>query len=214
MIKRFWDYLKKEKKVEKWCAIISYMIFIIISLGEKIQCQTLCEEILYGVLVFVFGVTTIYCVLIQEDELRMDIKKIITEVVFFMPFQYISWRVVAIFVQGDSANQVRLMKDFAERPIFFIFECIIFAPICEEIICRLFPSFFLKNKVMYVVITSVVFAALHVVNDPRPFYYIWAYLPNSFYYGWRFYQTKDVRVTMALHAYNNLVALAFMSSKI
>ena len=96
-------------------------------------------------------------------------------------------------------------------PILKSMLSIIIAPIIEEFVFRLLPHRFIKSPIIYVVISTVVFAAMHVINDPNPFYYIWFYMMGPLYYGYRYHKTKDILVPISMHSFNNLIATLLMA---
>lgn len=54
--------------------------------------------------------------------------------------------------------------------------------------------------------SAFIFAGMHVLNDPNPFYYIWFYMMNPLYYGYRYYETQDILVPISMHSLHNLIA--------
>ena len=124
----------------------------------------------------------------------------------FIPILLISDCVISFIMVGQPANQTSLDKAFYEAPIFNSILSIIIGPIIEEFIFRFLPYRFIKNKTLYIIVSTVVFAAMHVVNDPNPFYYIWFYMMRPLYYGYRYHKTKDILVPLSMHSLNNLVA--------
>lgn len=108
---------------------------------------------------------------------------------------------------GTPQNQ-ELIEESIENTqivIILISTCII-GPILEEFIFRLLPSKFIKRKIPYIIFSGVVFAAMHVINYPNPLLYIWFYMIGALYYGYRYYETKDILVPISMHIFNNLIA--------
>lgn len=125
----------------------------------------------------------------------------------FIPFLLISECVISFIMIGEPANQTKIEESFYETLIFNSIYVVIIGPIIEEFIFRFLPYSFIKNKKLYVIVSAVIFAAMHVINDSNPFYYIWFYILGALYYSYRYYKTKDIWVTISLHSFNNLIAL-------
>ncbi len=143
----------------------------------------------------------------QKREKRIkDFKLILKEFIMFVPIWAITKAVSLFFCQGQSANQTYLEEIFIKAPVYYSIQFIIIGPIIEEFIFRLLPYRFIKNKTLYVIISSIIFAAMHVVDDPNAFYYIWFYLMRPFYYAYRYHKTQDLRVPFCMHSFNNLIA--------
>lgn len=141
-----------------------------------------------------------------SGEKIQEIKKIVKEILKYIPIWVISCCITNFIMVGQSVNQTSVEQALYEEPIPNLMIVIIFAPILEEILFRFLPYIFIKNSVVYILVSSVVFGLMHVINDPNPLYYIWFYMIDSLYYGYRYYKTKDVFVTISLHSFNNVVA--------
>ena len=113
---------------------------------------------------------------------------------------------------GQPANQTNIEQTFLEELILNSIMAIIVGPIIEEFIFRFLPSRFIKNKILYVIVSTVVFAAMHVLDDPNPFYYIWFYIIRACYYGYSYYKTKDILVPISIHSFNNFIVFNFTTT--
>lgn len=141
----------------------------------------------------------------KREKRIKDFKLIVKEFVMFIPIWALT-RAVSCFCQGQSANQTYLEEIFLKDPIYYSIQFIIIGPIIEEFIFRFLPYRFIKNRTLYVIISSIIFAAMHVIDDPNAFYYIWFYLMRPFYYAYRYHKTQDLRVPFCMHSFNNLIA--------
>lgn len=144
---------------------------------------------------------------IEKDEKSVSISK---EVIRYIPVMTLQIY-VATFVVGrvPVINSIAIEDIFDLFLLFFI--TVILAPVYEEVIFRYLPRKLIKNNFLFIVLTSFVFALLHVLPKGTlwPFF-IWNYLINSVYLGYRYSKTQDLRVTVALHRTNNLVAFILM----
>lgn len=144
---------------------------------------------------------------ILSKDIWKKVKKIVKELIMFFVFLLISTFILSHFISGTSENQTRIINDIHALPIYNILMAIIIAPIIEELVFRYLPYRFISNKKVYIIISSIIFASLHVINDSNALYYIWCYLPNATYLGYRYYKTKDLSVTISIHIFNNALSL-------
>jgi len=214
MTERFFDFVLKER-TRNFVAFIWYCYFVIYFFGINLPI------ILDIIITSIFIISSIFvCIYIINyiDEmfnrnmgiirkkLLEEVNKISKELLMFIPIYLISNFIVSLIIVGEPANQSAFIKELKEFPIIVSISSIIIAPITEEIIFRFLPYKFIKNEILYIIISALIFAAAHVVKDPNPFYYILCYIIRSFYYGYRYYKTKDLWVTMSMHCFNNIIA--------
>lgn len=215
MWKRYFDFILKEK-TKNFIAFMYYFSIIVwmFEINLPIGLNVTWKIIIIFTQVFV---VTIYMVEAidkmfykpreKKTELgKQRIKKILKEIMLCIPVIFISICINAFIIIGKPANQISIEQSFDQELVWNIIFCIIIGPIVEEIMFRFLPSRFIKNKILYITVSTVVFAAAHVVNDPNSFYYIWFYMLRSFYYGYRYYKTKDIWVPISIHSFNNLIA--------
>ncbi len=151
------------------------------------------------------------CKISNFDELKTEMKIIAKELFMFIPIFIICTLFRTFVIVGTPKNQLELEEIFTQiSPVMFFIICVIICPIEEEFICRFLPYNFIKNKLFYIIISAVVFAGIHVVDDPNPLYYITAYMINALYYGYRYSKTKNLLVTISLHSFNNLIGFICM----
>lgn len=221
-IERFFTFIMKEK-TRKAFAFIFYVYFIVMLM--EIALPLALEIICFIVLMFI---TLLGCTLYMSEWMNKmyernrgklgkniinEIKKIGKEILMFIPILLISDCVTSFLMVGQSANQTSLDNSFYKAPVLYSILIIIIGPIIEEFIFRFLPYSFIKNKTLYIIVSTMVFAAMHVINDPNPFYYIWFYMMRPLYYGYRYHKTKDILVPLSMHSLNNLIAtLLFLLS--
>lgn len=210
---RICNTLEKEK-AKDLLAFLCYVSFIIDCIEINLPSPI---EIILGIIV-TFLLITFEVVLLQKlldnlidmdfsfGEIWKKAKKIIFEIIMFYIFLKVCEFVINPLLNGIPHNQVLIEESFGLAPILNCIILIILGPIIEEVIFRYLPSRFIKNNILFVIISSVIFAGMHVINYPNALYFIWFYLPNSLYYGYRYSRTKDLFVTISLHSFNNLLA--------
>ena len=133
-------------------------------------------------------------------------KKIAKEIIMFIPVLLISICIISFVMEGQPENQNKLEESFKEAPIFNAIFTIIIGPIIEEFIFRFLPYRFIKNKTIYIFVSTIIFAGMHVIDDPNAFYYIWFYMMRPLYYAYRYHKTNDIWVPTSMHMLNNLIA--------
>ncbi len=141
---------------------------------------------------------------IVKSKIGDKVVNIIKGILMYFPF-YIIEKVMLYFMIDTSANQKAIIEDIDNEKVSFFIMCVIIGPIIEELIFRLLPRKFIPNNVLYIIISSVIFASMHVVNDPNWSYYLWFYLPSSIGYTYAYYKTNDIFVPIFLHSLNNLI---------
>lgn len=222
-IERFIRFIYKAN-VRSIVAFMFYVPFIIMAL--KIDLPEILENV-YGIALLIVGFLTLptYIIITMVEKLDklekkvwktiiQEIKKIAKEIIMFIPVYLISGIITSLIMVGEPANQTSINESFYDAVILNSIFAILIGPILEEFIFRFIPYRFIKNKELYIIISALVFAALHVIEDTNPLYYIWFYMARSLYYSYRYYKTNDILVTFSIHSLNNLIAtLVFIFSQ-
>ena len=218
---RFVRFVKKQE-MRKLCACIFYLNFIGIFLKIDLFSNSICQ-----ILLMIFTLSCFHIYIYEWMEKRFDefienkqkgrlvknivqeIRKIAKELVMFLPVLLVSGLITNFVMTGTPENEASVMKDFYESPFSVFILAVVIGPIIEEFICRFLPYKFIKNKIVYIIVSATIFALLHVVDDPNAFYYVWFYMMRPLWYGYRYYETKDIWVTISMHSFNNF--LSFLS---
>ncbi len=149
-----------------------------------------------------------------KESIIQEIKKIVKEIIMSIPIiivSIIATSIVRLFILDNGPeNQISIEQDFKIHPVIVIISTIVIAPIIEEITFRFLPRRFIKNKALYIIISSVIFSSMHVIGDPNAFYYIWLYMIDPLYWSYRYCRTDDILVTISLHSFSNLIAMLFV----
>ena len=145
-----------------------------------------------------------------KQQFTKKAKKILKEILMLIPILFLSWFIKKFIVTGEPLNQVGISNDYVQSPVSAFFTSVILAPVIEEFIFRFLPYKFISNKTLYILVSAIIFSAMHVINDSNPFYYIWQYIIIALYLGYRYYKTKDICVPISIHLLNNLIASIFI----
>ncbi len=215
LIGRFFTFIKKER-IRKFVAFAYYVLFI--RMFFEINLPLALDIICFIVVTFI----TLFFIPVYQAEyidkiyernrgklgknIIRETKKIAKEILMFIPIFIITICITSFIMVGQSANQTSIDESFYEAPIFNSILAIIIGPIIEEWIFRFLPSKFINNRTLYIIVSTVIFATMHVIDDPNAFYYIWFYMMRPLYYAYRYHKTKDILVPISMHSLNNLVA--------
>lgn len=214
MTERFLDFVLKEK-TRNFVAFYYYFYCLLYMFQIKIP---ILFEIFCGIVFFICSILgAIYiCEIIDKivesniiktrEKICSKIKVVVKEIFIFIPVWIISFLINEYILIGEPVNQTSIVEHIKESPVFYSIFVIIIGPIIEEFIFRFLPSRFIKNKILYILISGFVFAMMHVIDELNPFYYIWYYIIRAIYYGYSYKKTKDIFVPISIHVLNNLIA--------
>lgn len=115
-------------------------------------------------------------------------------------------------VQGEvSPTQFIVMEYMRLFPIGLFISTVITAPIWEEIVFRMLGKKVINNSILYIIITSLLFAFIHSVN--------FSLADNFSNITWgafmaiAYLKVKDVRILMLAHFMTNLMAFVLQMIK-
>lgn len=117
---------------------------------------------------------------------------------------------VMLFVGENSENQLLLNS----LPLYIsAFLAIIVAPLTEELMFRSFIRKFIKNDVLFVLISSIIFGVLHitVASSWQQVLYILPYSILGFAFSLNYLKTKNIASNILLHsAWNSIAVIAMI----
>ena len=90
---------------------------------------------------------------------------------------------------------------------------VIWAPLVEELVFRSSIRTFLKNKVAFVIIASILFGLLHATTENGLFNIIITALPYialGACFSCSYTKTNNIWLNIFMHAVNNLIAVAML----
>lgn len=212
---QFYTFLLKEK-TRAFFAFVLYVLFIVMIIEIDLPLAVdfirfiiqLSIILFYGALYMSDWMDKYYER--KEGKLKknktQNIKKIGKEILMYIAIFLIVDGITSFVLVGQTENQANFEESFYKAPILNSIFAIIICPIIEELIFRFLPYKFIKNKALYIIVSGVVFAAMHVLGDSNPLYNIWFYMIRALYYGYRYYKTKNLWVPISIHMTNNLIA--------
>ena len=117
---------------------------------------------------------------------------------------------VQFFLPDDPSVNQQMATDLTlAQPLFSFFAVVIFAPLTEELIFRgmlaryLFPKQDKSKQVLFLLVSSVLFALIHFPGDVQQFL---VYASLGFSLGLAYISRKGLVYSISLHALNNLVS--------
>lgn len=114
---------------------------------------------------------------------------------------------------GDSANQEANIELFKQAPIFQAFIAIILAPIIEELVFRRSFRDFTNNKILFALVTGLIFGGIHVVSsinsikDIAMLLHLIPYSSVGIAFGLAYKEHNNIAGTMIFHAIHNTIAI-------
>ena len=148
---------------------------------------------------------------IKKDS-KKDIKQIIFITILLLVLEFISNYIIIKIVGHNPNNNNNLIKVLNKgNKILMIFNLLITGPIGESFLF-IYPFNDVKNKKLAYIIYSILFAIAHMTssNNLIDLLFIIPYMFMSFAFGYSFYKTNNIFMSIIVHSLNNLVALMLL----
>ena len=116
-----------------------------------------------------------------------------------------------MILAGNISNNQALLSKW---PIYITaFLAIIIAPLIEELMFRGFIKKFIKNDILFVIISSLVFGGLHVTSADslQQVLYIIPYSVLGLAFSLNYVKTKNIASNIFLHSAWNTIATIFLA---
>jgi len=123
--------------------------------------------------------------------------------------------IITIISNGSTAgNQDIINELFKISPLYIYFSSVIFAPIVEELVFRKAIRNIVPSKILFILISGLLFGGLHVFGTVEAWYdllYLIPYSAPGIVFAYILYKTDNIFVSMGLHFMHNgiLIALQF-----
>lgn len=118
------------------------------------------------------------------------------------------------FGGGISENESAIRDEFKLYPVFTYISAVFLAPLLEESIFRLSFRAMIKNKIIYIITSGLIFGSLHLINTKID-YLLPIYLISYASCGWAFAyimsKSNNILISTAFHFMHNglLMSLQF-----
>lgn len=111
----------------------------------------------------------------------------------------------------NNSGIIELINDYKNNPFslvsILLVITIVGGPIFEETVYRFLPKGILKNNLLFLIISSFYFAAIHVSKETYyPLDWI-AYLIPGITYAIAYIKTKNIYTSMIAHSLNNVIGV-------
>ena len=161
---------------------------------------------------------TLSIILIYKQELIIDFKEFFkTKIKSFKKYirywliililMVLSNFIVTLFTSTNiSNNQKSILELFKIVPIYTIYVTVITAPILEELVFRLSFKKIINNKIIYILLSGLVFGSLHVIgsfNTIADLLFIIPYSIPGFIFGYIYVKEENIFVPISIHFIHN-----------
>jgi hypothetical protein len=215
--------MKKEREViNKRNVILGLVLIIAYLFFDSVPSFTITinKGLYYPSLIICNIVVIIIAILCFKEKLKedlLDIKenkkfyvKFIIKNQFIMYGLYILAAVISVLILNDdtsSLNQQALLK----LPMYvLIFSATIYASIVEELVYRGTIRRFIKNNIIFIIVSGGVFGLLHTLGEPTLFEALVRGLPYvtvGCYFAYLYVKTENVITSIISHFIHNSFAL-------
>jgi membrane protease YdiL (CAAX protease family) len=174
-------------------------------------------------LLFSEGITLIIIIVLYYKDIKKDIlkfkkyKKDKLSIIYDHSFRYWLVGLIIMFVSnfiisklgiGSASNDVKVINNLAASPLIFGSMTLIIKPIIEELIFRLSFKNVIKNKWLFIIISGVIFGAIHVVfsvNDIYQLLYLIPYCSLGIAFSYMYYESDNILVPISFHILHNTI---------
>ena len=211
--------LEIQYNYKKIVYILAFLLSMILMFIVPIFIDNKIVDIAIDIIVFVMMILLFY------KDLKRDFKYFKE---YFREYNSFVWKMFGIsfavmFVLGISiklytginspTNQVKLLERFSVKPLYIIFLAMIYAPITEELLFRGIIRKVFNNKYLFIIISGILFGALHVVDDfqsIKELLYILLYSSLGIFLSSIYYKTNNIFTNIYFHFIQNTLAVIAM----
>jgi membrane protease YdiL (CAAX protease family) len=176
------------------------------------------------VYLFVFlGMTITYIIAYRKSllkdfkEFKINYKKILKTTAKYwligLAIMLISSIIIGMLGISDSVNQDANIELFKNSPIMQAIIAIILAPIIEEIVFRRSFKDFTNNKILFAIVTGLIFGGIHVITsitnikDLIMLIHLIPYSSVGIALGLAYKEHNNIIGTMTIHGIHNIIAI-------
>lgn len=116
---------------------------------------------------------------------------------------------------GTSVNEDIIRQQFMATPIYIYISAVIIAPIMEEIIFRrCLRSIFHTNKIVYIIMSALVFGFVHLlagITSPIDLLYLIPYGTPGAIFAYLYVKSDNIMVPMSIHIMHNGIQMSIQA---
>ena len=224
----FPDKVRKVSKIElKKCKLSDYIfgIFLIATyFSQFIWSKYLPEDFITAMAIeIVFNlIMIVLCILVFYNELRYNFKIFRANFGTYIRFILPRLGIAYLFLFAASMLSVLVTKNAVSAnqgaveslPLYYMLPAvIIYAPIVEEILFRGVFRRFIKNDLLFIIISALSFGVLHTIGESSILNVFVMALPYSVlgaYLSYMYVKTNNIFASIISHAFFNTVSSIFL----
>ena len=131
--------------------------------------------------------------------------------IFYLIYLVVALASFVLYRQGISANQEGLEK----MPLYIVGPlAIIYAPIVEEAVFRGCLRRFIKNDILFIIISALSFGLLHTITSEASLVGALImglpYIAMGAFFAYLYVKTNNICTNMSMHAFQNLLSFIVM----
>ena len=119
--------------------------------------------------------------------------------------------IITLLTNGQLSQNEESVRELIDMyPFYMLFQLMIYAPITEEIIFRKSIKDIFHNKVLYIIVSGLIFGGLHVITsleNPLGFLYLIPYCSLGCIFAYLYQKTDNIFSTITAHSFHNTLAL-------
>lgn len=119
--------------------------------------------------------------------------------------------IITLIYPQEAANEVALQEIIKVMPLYMIFQTVLYAPFCEELIFRKSIKDFIHKDILYILISGLSFGFAHLLADlsnPLQLLYIIPYGALGISFAYTYAKTKNIWVSITFHMLHNFIAIS------
>ena len=158
--------------------------------------------------------------IIKNDlcKLKNDFKTNIKYIIIYSIIAAIGYSVVSILVGSLLDSVVITEESVADSNLIQVFfNLLIWAPITEELLFRSQLNKNIKNKVLFIILSSVLFAGVHVLGNGFNYVTLLSsipYLVLGIYFALLYKKTNNIIINIVMHLLINVIGVITILSMI
>ena len=147
-----------------------------------------------------------------KKDFKDNCKNLVTVICILFILEYL-FNALFIHILGhEPNNNAILVESFnGNNIIIILYYVLIIGPILEELIFA-YPYSEVNNRTIAYIFYSILFALFHVMSSSTllDLLFIIPYLCMSFAFGYGFYKTNNIFLSIITHSINNLIAFVLL----
>ncbi len=207
-----------EEYTNKWISLLLFILCIILMFFVSNYLNGYSLIIEY-IVIFLIMVLLFRKQLIHDFKIFKSYFREYNSLVFKTWFKsLITMMIISLSIQlitniETATNQESLNQMFTKLPILIMFLTMVYAPVVEELMFRGVFRKFINNKYLFIIISGVIFGALHVIDDFKSvseLLYIFVYSSLGMYLASLYYKTNNLFTNMYFHFIQNTFSVIGM----